>query len=183
MFFVCVSRRDVDVSNLWLLPCAPCWRWSRVSLETETEAQRERWEVRQGMASLSHPSTSAFSHSASYAVPLGSPSSTNVHSCVHRRLGAFAEEHQNQVLLHQKQVLISWLFLKLLIVFPAFTHRAEMWVRIILTFIYSTLLLSGNFGQVSCVFIEIWMWLLNADALSLICALMLPECPWCTGYL
>lgn len=78
------------------------WR-QRLSVE----AQRERWEVRQGMASLSHPSTSAFSRSTSYAAPLGSPSSTNVHSCVHRRLGAFAEEHQNQVLLHQKQVLIS----------------------------------------------------------------------------
>lgn len=126
------------------------WR-QRLSVE----AQRERWEVRQGMASLSHPSTSAFSGSAPYAVPLGSPSSTNVRSCVHRQLGAFAEEHQNQVLLHQKQVLTSWLFLKLLKVFSAFTQRAEMWVRIILTFIYSTLLLSGNFGQVSRVFMEI----------------------------
>ncbi len=129
MFLVCVNKRDVDVSNLWLLPRAPCWRWRRVSLETETERLRETGGETVGWPAYHHPSTSAFSGSASCTVrlvPFGSLFNTCVCPCVHRRLAALAEEHQNQVVLEQNQEPISWLFLKLLTVFSVFTHK-QVW--------------------------------------------------------
>ncbi len=126
MFLVWVNRRHVDVSNLWLLPRAPCWRWRRVSLETETEfrgSERRGWDT--GMASLSPPFSFCFLwlsvlHCASGAIRLPLQ-----HMCVSIRpqtAGSACWRTSAPGSVRANQQPISWLFLKLLTVFPVFMH-------------------------------------------------------------